>query len=163
MSLKPSGIVALDVAHDRSAFDCGREPLNRYLRQQATQDIRRRVAACFVMLDADQCVMGYYTLATAGVALTDLPPETARKLPRYPTVPAIRLGRLAIDRRCKGLGLGGALLYDALRRAVRSEIAAFAMVVDAKDVRAAAFYEHHGFTPLDGPPRCLLLPLATVG
>jgi ribosomal protein S18 acetylase RimI-like enzyme len=113
-------------------------------------------------MDGEQRVVGYYTLAAASVLLADLPDATAKKLPRYPSVPAIRMGRLAVDQGFKGRGLGGALLADALERAARSEIAAFAFVVDAKDDTAAAFYEHHGFIALPDTPSTLFLPLATV-
>ena len=115
---------------------------------QVTQDIRRRVTACYVAVDEADRVAGYYTLAASSVLLADLPPDQGRKLPRYPSVPVVRMGRLAIDHRFKGKGLGGALLADALERAQRAEIAAFALVVDAKDELAAAFYRHHGFTAL---------------
>lgn len=155
-------VVALANDHDRSHFNCDAEPLNRYLREQASQDVRRRVAACFVALAADQTVAGFYTLASASVGLADLPPSTAKRLPRYPSVPAVRMGRLAVDSAFKGQGLGGALLADALHRCIQSEIAAFALLVDAKDEAAAAFYGHHGFLALPDTPLCLFLPLATV-
>jgi GNAT superfamily N-acetyltransferase len=155
-------LVPLDTAHDRSAFNCDSEPLNRYLREQATQDIRRRVAACFVALADGQRLAGYYTLASASVLLADLPASTGKKLPRYPTVPAVRMGRLAVDQAFKGQGLGGALLADALDRAARSEIAAYALMVEAKDEAAAAFYAHHGFIALPDSPLTLFLPLVTV-
>ena len=162
MSSAPFELASLNVAHDRAAFDSGSEPLNRYLREQVTQDVRRRVAACFVALADGVRIAGYYTLASASLLLTDLPASTGKKLPRYPTVPAVRMGRLAVDRAFKGLGLGGALLADALDRAVRSEIAAYALMVDAKDEAAAAFYRHHGFIALPDSPLTLFLPLATV-
>jgi ribosomal protein S18 acetylase RimI-like enzyme len=155
-------LVPIDDAHDRAAFNCGSEPPNRYLREQVSQDIRRRVTACFVAVTAEGRIAGYYTLASASLLLTDLPVNIGKKLPRYPTVPAVRMGRLAVDQAFKGLGLGGALLADALGRAVRSEIAAFAMVVDAKDETAAAFYQHHGFIALPDSPHTLFLPLATI-
>jgi ribosomal protein S18 acetylase RimI-like enzyme len=162
MRAAPSSIAAFDAAYDRSIFDCGSGPLNHYLREQVTQDIRRRIAACFVALAGERSVAGYYTLSTASVPLADLPSDITRKLPRYAAVPAVRMGRLAIDQAFKGQGLGGALLYDALRRAARSEIAAFALVVDAKDDQAAAFYRHHGFMELSASSLALFLPLATV-
>ena len=130
MSRAPFRLVPLDAAHDRAGFNSDSEPLNRYLREQANQVIRRRVAACFVALDG-QRVAGYYTLASASLLLADLPASTGKKLPRYPTVPAVRMGRLAVDQAFMGQGLGGALLADALDRAARSEIAAFALIVDA--------------------------------
>lgn len=162
MSGAPFRLAALDAAHDRAAFNCDSEPLNRYLREQVTQDVRRRVAACFVALADGQRIAGYYTLATASLLLADLPANIGNKLPRYPTVPTIRMGRLAVDLAFKGRGLGGALLADALDRAARSEIAAYALMVDAKDKVAVAFYQHHGFIALPGSPRTLFLPLATV-
>ena len=163
MSPAPFRLALLDAACDRAAFSSGTEPLDRYLREQATQDMRRRVAACFVALADDNRVAGYYTLASASLLLGDLPAHIGKKLPRYPTVPAVRLGRLAVDQAFKGQGLGGALLADALDRSARSEIAAYALLVDAKDDAAVAFYRHHGFIALPETPRSLFLPLATAG
>lgn len=162
MSRAPFRVALLDAAHDRATFNSGAEFLDRYLREQVTQDVRRRVAACFVALADGQRIAGYYTLASASLLLADLPASTGKKLPRYPTVPAVRLGRLAVDQAFKGKGLGGALLADALDRAARSEIAAYALMVDAKDETATAFYRHHGFISLPDSPRILFLPLATV-
>ncbi len=162
MSSAPFRLAALNAEHDRAAFNSDSEPLNRYLREQATQDVRRRVAACFVALADGSRIAGYYTLASASLLLSDLPASTGKKLPRYPTVPAVRMGRLAVDQAFKGQGLGGALLADALDRAARSEIAAFALTVDAKDEPAATFYQHHGFIALPDSPLTLFLPLATV-
>ena len=162
MSGTPFRLAPLDAAHDRAAFDSDSAPLNRYLREQVAQDVRRRVAACFVALADGQRIAGYYTLASASLLLADLPASTGKKLPRYPTVPAVRMGRLAVDRAFKGQGLGGALLADALDRAARAEIAAYALMVDAKDESAADFYRHHGFIALPDSPRTLFLPLATV-
>lgn len=145
---------------DRSTFSSGSAPLDRYLREQAAQDMRRRVAACFVALQNEQ-IAGFYTLASASVLLNELPPSVGKKLPRYPTVPAVRMGRLAVDQAFKGQGLGAALLADALGRSLQSEIAAFALIVDAKDEHAAAFYRHHGFIELSKSRLNLFLPLAT--
>jgi len=162
MSRAPFLLARLDASHDRTTFRSDSEPLNRYLREQVTQDMRRRVAACFVALTDEQRIAGYYTLASASLLLADLPLATGKKLPRYPTVPAVRMGRLAVDQAFQGQGLGAALLADALDRAARSEIAAFALMVDAKDEIAAAFYRHHGFIALPDSPLTLFLPLATV-
>lgn len=162
MSRPPFRVAPLDAGHDRTVFDCGSEPLDRYFREQVTQDVRRRVAACFVALSEEPSIAGFYTLASASLVLADLPTSLGKKLPRYPTVPAVRLWRLAVDQAFKEQGLGGALLADALNRAARSEIAAYAMLVNAKDESAAAFYRHHGFIPLPDSPLTLFLPLATV-
>ena len=162
MSGAPFRLVPLDPGHDRAAFNSDSQPLNRYLREQVSQDVRRRVAACFVALADGPRIAGYYTLASASLLLADLPASTGKKLPRYPTVPAVRMGRLAVDQAFQGQGLGGVLLADALDRAAPSAMAAFALVVDAKDEAAAAFYQHHGFMPLPDSPLTLFLPLATV-
>ncbi|KAF0101589.1 MAG: N-acetyltransferase GCN5 [bacterium] len=162
MSSAPFRVAPLDAVHDRTRFNSGSDPLDRYLREQVTQDIRRRVAACFVALADSQRIAGYYTLASASLLLGDLPADIGRKLPRYPSVPAVRMGRLAVDQAFMGRGLGGALLADALDRAAWSEIAAYALMVDAKDDKAAAFYRHHGFIALPDSPWTLFLPLATV-
>ena len=155
-------VLALDLAADRAKFTCGIEPLDRYFRTQVSQDIKRRVSACFVANDNMGQIAGYYTLASASILLSDLPETLAKKLPRYPSVPAVRMGRLAVSDSFKGKGLGAALLADALRRAATAEIAAYALVVDAKDESAAGFYAHHGFIALPEQPLFLFLPLATV-
>ena len=153
---------SLDLSSDRSSFESGVAPLDRYFRTQVSQDIKRRVTACFVATDAHGQIAGYYTLASASVLLADLPEALVKKLPRYPSVPAVRMGRLAVDQSFKGKGLGAALLADALRRAVKAEIAAYAFVVDAKDEDAASFYAHHGFMALPDQPLCMFMALATV-
>lgn len=162
MSRAPFLVAPLDATHDRTAFSSGSEPLDRYFQEQVTQDVRRRITACFVALADGQRIAGYYTLASANLLLSNLPTSIGKKLPRYPTVPAVRMGRLAVDRAFKGQGLGGALLADALDRAVRSEIAAYALMVDAKDESAGAFYRHHGFIALPDSHMTLFMPLATV-
>ncbi len=163
MSRAPFRVALLDgAAHDRSQFSSGIPALDRYVREQVSQDIRRRAAACFVAVDDAQRIVGYYTLAAAGVPLDRLPEDVRRKLPRYASVPAVRMGRLAVDAAFKGQGLGGALLVDALRRAAGAEIPAAVLIVDAKDDQAAAFYAHHGFIALIDAPLALFLPLATV-
>jgi GNAT superfamily N-acetyltransferase len=128
----PVRVVPLAAAHDRTGFDSDSEPLDRYFRLQVSQDIRRRVTACFVALTPEWCIAGYYTLASASLLLADLSAATANKLPRYPSVPAVRMGRLAVDRAFHGQGLGGALLADTFDRAARAESAAYALVVEAK-------------------------------
>lgn len=157
----PFQLTVLDAEIDRSTFNCGSEPLDRYLREQVSQDIRRRITVCFVALTGQQRIAGYYTLAAASVLLSDLPPDILKKLPRYPTVPVVRLGRLAVDFSFQKQGLGGALLADALSRSIRSDIAAYAMIVEAKNEIAVTFYRHHGFLPLPETSDTLFLPLAS--
>ncbi len=134
--------------HDRKSFACGSAPLERYFREQVTQDTRRRLAFCFVAIADDGAIAGFYTLAATSIALDRLPAERAKQLPRYPVVPAVLLGRLAVATAHQGKRLGGALVADALLRSTRSEIVGHLMVVDAKDEAAASFYEHLGFEPL---------------
>ena len=97
-----------------------------------------------------------------GVKLTEFPVEITRKLPRYPLLPATLLGRLAVDQTCRGRGYGRFLLADALFRAVRSEIASFAIVVDAKDDAARRFYERESFLPFPDQPLRLFRPMADI-
>lgn len=158
----PFAIEPLGPGHDRAGFSCGVAALDHYLQRQATQDIRRHVTACYVAVEPPGGrIAGYYTLAAGGIPLTDLPEPLARRLPRYPSVPVARMGRLAVDQAYRGRKLGAALLWDAGMRAFRAEIAAFALVVDAKDEQAEAFYRHHGFVAFGGQARQLVLPLAT--
>ena len=159
----PYIIEPLGPSHDRSGFRSGVEPLDRYFASQATQDIRRRISACFVAVErASGSVVGFYTIATSSMPLLDIATATAKKLPRYPLIPAVRVGRLAVAESHRGKKLGAALLADAIDRALRSEIAAFAIVVDAKDDAAAAFYKHNGFIPFASTSLSLYLPLTAV-
>ena len=153
-------VEVLGAQHDRSAFDSGVEPLDRYFRVQAGQDARKSMAAPFVLVLPNGAVGGYYTLSATSVNLAELPAQITRKLPRYPLVPATLLGRLAVDRRHQGKGYGRFLLADALFRSVRSEIASFAVIVDAKDVNARRFYERESFLPFPDQPMKLFRRMA---
>lgn len=136
------------------------EALDVYFARQVTQDVRRRASACYVAVEASTGkVAGYYTLAAGGVPSTDLPEALTKRLPRYPSVPVARVGRLAVDKAFHGRKLGGALLADAGIRAMRSEVAVFALVVDAKDDAAEAFYRHHGFERFGTQARRLIVSL----
>jgi hypothetical protein len=154
-------VEALGSHHDRSRFESGVEPLDRYFRTQAGQDARKNIAAPFVLLLPDQTIVGYYTLSSTSVRLGELPEKTVRKLPRYPLVPATLLGRLA-DRRQQGKGYGRFLLADALYRSARSEITSFAVIVDAKDDSARRFYERESFLPFPDQPKKLFRPMADI-
>jgi ribosomal protein S18 acetylase RimI-like enzyme len=162
MTSSPFRVELLSDAHDRSVFRCGEEALDRYFQTQATQDIRRRIANCFVALEAASGqVAAYYTLSAASIPFVDIPPEVSKRLPRYPTLPAVRIGRLAVDKRFQGRGLGATLLANALTRVIQADATAYALVVDAKNERAVAFYQRYGFRALTGKPRTLFLPVAT--
>ena len=151
----------LGASHDRKAFTCGVAALDRYLHEQATQDIRRRVSNCFVAYDTVGTVAAYYTFAATSFPLADLPLDETKRLPRYGVLPAGLIGRLAVDQRFRGRRLGSALVIDAARRAAGADPAIFALVVDAKDEAAAAFYEHLEFRRFVSRPMSLYLPIAT--
>lgn len=156
----PFRVEVLGPAHAREGFNCGVEALDRHLAHQASQHVRRRVSACYVAIEAGgDKVAGYYTLAAGGVPLVDLPASLIKRLPRYPSVPVARVGRLAVDQAFRGRKPGGALLADAATRAARSDVAVFALVVDAKDEAAEAFYRHLGFEAFGGQARQLFVPL----
>ena len=163
MGEPPLTVEPLGPHHDRASFSCGEPSLDTYIRRQASQDARRRVARVFVAPGgAPGQIAGYYTLSAANFEKDDLPEELARRLPHYP-VPAAVVGRLAVDLRNQGRGLGEALLLDAIHRVVRAAdtIGVYAVVVDALHDRASAFYERYGFTPFPSEPRRLFLPLRT--
>ena len=159
-------IEPLEKRHDRAAFSCGNEVLDHYLKNIASQDARRLVAAPFVLVEeaSSKTILGYYTLSAFGIDLGALPEDVIRKLPAYPIVPTTLLGRLAVDQRHRGQGIGEFLLMDALRRAYiqSSQIAAVAVVVDAIDAHAAQFYDHFNFIPLSDRPDRLFLLMKTI-
>ena len=155
----------LQKSHGRDAFSCGQIALDRYLQHQARQDAQRQVAAVFVaVMPPDSKVLGFYSLSASSINASDLPPDLAKKLPRYPHLPVTLLGRLATDQSSKGQGLGQFLLLDALYRSLQAaaSIAAMAVVVDAKDTAAAAFYERYGFMPLSASEGRMFLSMKTV-
>lgn len=158
-------IKPLDTHHDRARFRCGVPSLDDYVQKQARQDVKRRISRVFVESTAEHpdVLVGYYTLSTLSIELSQLPSTLARKLPRHP-IPAALLGRLAIDRIAQGHGVGSILLADAIKRtlAVSDEIAIYAMVVDAIDERAQGFYEQFGFSQLCSEGRRLFLPLKAI-
>ncbi len=158
----PFRLEPLSEHHDQNHFACGQEALDRYLRTQARQDIRRRIATCFVAVEEkSERIAAFYTLAAASIPIADLPADITRKLPKYPTIPAVRIGRLAVDLDFRGKGLGSGLLADALHRVLQSPAAAFAIIADAKEDDAVEFYGHHGFQPLIGRAGTLSLSIAT--
>jgi ribosomal protein S18 acetylase RimI-like enzyme len=160
----PPLIEPLAAHHDRNEFSCGEPALDAYLRQQAFQDVRRRVAQVFVAVGGERGrIAGFYSLSAASFERHELPDVIAKRLPRYP-VPAAVLGRLAVARTRQGHGLGEMLLLDAIRRVIRASasMAVYAIIVDAKNEHAQAFYERYGFRAFHAAPRRLFLPLETV-
>ena len=148
--------------HDRQGFECGVPALDEYLHRFAEQHRRRGISSVYVLADSAQPerILGYYTLSAAEVDGQRLAEAERKKLPRYP-VPCFRMGRLACRTDQQGLGLGKLLLGCAVDRCLkaRQQVAAYALLVDAKDVGASAFYVNFGFMPLQDAPRALYLPL----
>jgi GNAT superfamily N-acetyltransferase len=154
----PIRFEVLDRRHDRGSVTCGTPALDDWLRTRATQDQRRHVAQVFVALD-EQGIVGFYSLSMFTLALESLPAELARKLPRYDAIPAALIGRLARHQRAKGAGVGDLLIADAVKRVLLAaeSVAAYAIVVDAKDDRGRGFYESYGFISLPSRPNRLFL------
>lgn len=152
--------------HNRAAFSCGKEPLDRYLQQQANQDLQKKVAAVMVLTPDGTTIAGYYTLSQYSIELGILPQTTVKKLklPRYPELPATLLGRLAVSSKFRGQGVGELLLMEALKRSLDQSrsIASMAVVVDAKDAEVKAFYGRYGFIELPDTPHRLFLPMKTI-
>lgn len=162
MTAPPFAVTPLG-KQDRSRFVCGRDLLDRYFQTQITQDVRRRVTQAFVATHTEtETIAGFYTLSAAQIPFMDLDEDWRKKLPRYPTLPAVLVGRLAIDQRFQGQGLGSALLVDAVRRAMRSEIGMHFLLVDAIDEAAARFYRHLGLRDVPGDSRRLFVPLSVL-
>lgn len=165
---KEKGIYSIEPLgklHDRAVFSCGKETLDRYLMERASQDARRHYSASFVLVEkGERTVLGYYTLSSFGISLKDLPEEIFKKLPRYPIVPATLLGRLAVDKNQCGKGLGELLLLDALHRSLAQSdvIGSVAVVVEAKDEDAIRFYKNYEFMPFADCPDRLFLPMKTI-
>ncbi|MEN8108819.1 MAG: GNAT family N-acetyltransferase [Pseudomonadota bacterium] len=163
--LTPITIEPLARKHHRAAFSCGYVELDSYIKARASQEARKQISASFVLVEeGDSMVVGYYSLSATSILLDDLPEKTANKLPGYPNVPAMLLGRLAVDARYQGRGYRAVLLIDALRRAFRAtaDVASFAIVVDAKDDRSRTFYQHYDFLALPDHELRLFLPMQTI-
>ena len=151
-------------SHDRSAFSCGHDQLDNYLRRLAGQHARKGFGRTFVATRPHETrVLAYYTLASSSVAFANAPSDLARKLPQYP-IPVALLGKLAVDQSAQGERLGEHILMDALHRvlAVSTEMAIYAVEVHAINDNARRFYERYGFTQFQDHPHHLFLPLATI-
>lgn len=148
--------------HDRNGFDSGVPALDEYLARFADQHRRRGITSVYVLADSEApaLILGYYTLSAAEVDAQELDERDRRRLPRYP-VPCFRMGRLACRMDQRGKGIGRLLLGLAVDRCLkaREQVAAYALLVDAKDEQARLFYEHYGFTAFTGRPLTLYLPL----
>ncbi len=148
--------------HDRTGFVSGNEKIDRYFHDTVSQDVKRRYAACYVLVESSSNkIAGFYTLSSSGIPLMEIPPDLAKKLPRYPTVPAVLIGWLGRDARFRGENIGPRLLYDAIERVVSSPVGAHAIFADAIDAAAEEFYRKHQFVPFNSHPKTLFLPIGT--
>jgi ribosomal protein S18 acetylase RimI-like enzyme len=155
-------IEPLAKAHKRSDFTCGNDRIDDYFRETVSQDVKRKYATCFVAREVTTGrVAGFYTLSSSNVPLNEVPEPLAKKLPRYPTVLAVLIGWLGRHNDYAGLGLGEALLFDAIKTVATAPIGAHAIFADAIDDTAVSFYAAFGFVPLVTRPRTLYLPIAT--
>jgi GNAT superfamily N-acetyltransferase len=159
-------VESLSRKHEREAFHCGVKALNDFLQRTARQHQERGVSRTFALVDPNSetptNILGFFTLSACEAFAADLPAALANRLPRV--IPAVLLGRLAIDRTVQGQGYGSALLVEAIRRvaATSTQVGVAGLFVDAKDDNAAAFYRKYGFVPLPANPRRLFLPLSTL-
>jgi GNAT superfamily N-acetyltransferase len=155
----------LSKSHDRQAFDCGVEELNHFLRQTARQHMEKGLSVTTVMTDSEapETLLGFYTLSFCEIEPSGLPPQFAKKYPSH-RLPAVKLARLGVATAMKGKGLGKALLMEAMRDAalVAAKVSGVALVVDAKDGMAAAFYARYGFAALPDAPLHLMMPMKEV-
>ena len=148
--------------HDRSAFVSGNERIDVYFRQTVSQDVKRGYAACYVLVEeASAKVAGFYTLSSHSIPLTELAADVARKLPRYPSVPAVLIGWLGRDAEFRGQRVGSLLLADAITRLAAAPIGLHAICADAIDDTAASFYREHQFKPFASRSNGLYLPMKT--
>ena len=152
--------------HNRAAFSCEHQALTEYIKQQAWQDVKKNVAAVFVLTPDGVTISGYYTLSQYGVDAGEMPQELLEqlKIPKYPRLPTTLIGRLARHIDLKGQAVGELLLMDALRKALEATrtVASVVVVVEAKDENTASFYKRCGFIALPDHPDRLFIPMATV-
>ena len=152
--------------HARAAFLSGNDLVDLYFRETVSQDVKRKYAACYVLIERSTAkVAGFYTLSAHSIPLNDVAPELAKKLPRYPSVPVVLIGWMGRDLAFRGAGVGSLLLYDAISRVAKAPVGAYAIcadaIADANDELAAAFYRDHQFQPLVSRPQSLFLPMKT--
>ncbi|MEA3444763.1 MAG: GNAT family N-acetyltransferase [Bacteroidota bacterium] len=153
-------LTILEKSHNRKEFDCGKELLNNYIRQQAGQDVKRKLSVCFVLIDKSNIVKGYYTLSNSSIPQCDIPKEFSKKLPdSYFNIPVTLLGRLAIDKTFFRQGKGEYLLMDALKESYivsKKVIGSIAVVVDPIDDEAISFYKNYDFIMLPNSGKMFL-------
>jgi predicted GNAT family N-acyltransferase len=157
-------IFILDKTHNRKAFECEEQQLTDYIKKQVSQDIKKKLAVCFVAIDSDINVIGYYNLSSESLGREQIPDKYLRKVPQNYNAPVILLGRLARNITAKGTGLGEHLLLDALFRAFTlsdESIGAMAVIVDPMNQFAIKFYKKYGFEQLPDSEK-MFLSMSTI-
>jgi GNAT superfamily N-acetyltransferase len=160
----PDSIVPLNTSiHDRENFACGNAVLDRYFHQQASQDVKKKACTCFVLADEENTAKGYYTLSSSSIPRASIPTTYQKKLSLYPDLPVTLLGRLAVDEKFKGQGLGEILLIDALKKSydATGTIASLAVIVDPIDENAVRFYTKYGFILIPDSGK-MFIPMKTI-
>lgn len=157
-------IQVLDARHDRASFESSTPAFTDYFRKQARQDSSKNASVCYVAVAAKGEIVGYFTLACSNVVFDDFDPEFKKMLPRYPAVPVIMLGRLAVSKTVEKQGVGGALVAEALTKSleISASIGAVGVIVDAFDASAKRFWEHHDFVALPESPMRLIMSMGTI-
>jgi GNAT superfamily N-acetyltransferase len=146
-------------------FTCGVEELDYYLKEKAGQEIKKNVSAVYVLRESDNYkIIGYFTLSSYSIKLKELPLTLTKRLPKYHSLPALLLGRLAVDAVYQGKGIGEYLLIDALKRSYEfsKQIGSFAVILDVKDKKVKRFYEKYGFITFSQKPMTLYLPMTSI-
>jgi GNAT superfamily N-acetyltransferase len=158
-------IRSFDKLVDTALFQSGQPLLDQYIQRYASQDVKRQVSRVFIATPTNNTTQlaGFFTLSAGSIRCSDLPNSLAKKLPHYP-IPVALIGRLAVDYRFQGKGLGSILLADACRKVINASatLAVVGIVVEAKDAVASNFYQHFGFTPLPGVSSRLILPISAI-
>lgn len=155
-------VTSFNIRYDLKGFDCDNKVLNDYLIKYAAQDIKRHLSSVYLCTTEKDELLGYYTLSSNHIDTSSLPEEYTKKLPRYPFLSAILIGRLAIDKKHKGKGFGEYLLMHAAKQSMNSGIAAFAIIVEAKDASAKSFYKRYGFIEFVDKNNKLFLPMSVI-
>jgi GNAT superfamily N-acetyltransferase len=158
-------IEPLDSKHNKENFSCGKDLLDNYFWKQAKQDVKRKLSACFVLIDKEtKRISGYYTLSSNSISHNLIPDSFKKRLPKsYLSIPTILLGRLAIDKDYQGKGLGKILLIDSLKRCfdTSDSLGVFAVIVDPMDKEAEKFYDKYGFIKLPDSKK-MFIPMKTI-
>jgi len=158
-------VTHLEKKHNKAEFNCGIDVLNEYLKIQASQDMKKNVAVSYVLTtEESNRVLGYYTLSSIGIMAGELPQDIIKKLPRYPILPGILIGRLARDNDCRRQEIGLYLLIDALKRSlgISTQLGSVAVIVDAKNEKVKAFYKSFGLIEFPDNNRRLFIPMGTI-